>query len=61
MNAFPGEDERVRLMLAKDDADFCAEGTHAEGAIICTRCGVPLTKAQPAAEWEADLWDGWTA
>ena len=44
-DSYPGEDERVRLMHAKDDADCEAEG-HAEGEYICIRCGKPLIPSE---------------
>jgi hypothetical protein len=61
VNEFPGEDERVRIMLEKDEAD-CEEEGHADTELVCVRCGKPLPrKAWTAAEWEADLWDDWKA
>ena len=38
---YVGEDERVRLMMVKDEVT-CVEQGHAEGEFICVRCGIPL-------------------
>ena len=57
-DAYPGEDERVHLMIAKDE---CA---HEHIAPVCVRCGEPLPAPHPGYEygvhWDTQEWSDWT-
>ena len=55
MDEFPGEDERVHLMIAKDE---CA---HEYVTPVCVECGIAMPAPHPGYAYDTQNWDAWIA